>query len=136
MESIVQKKGQLSQEDTSFITNMDAKRYLESLKIDLVAQARYTVDMQEEMPDLQELVKIMTEFNPYNRAVASECLKSKFFDKVRVKELEKDAPCRIFLEIDSDDFCDYETGTNKKYTQEMLLKIIFDEVQQTKKERL
>ena len=37
MESIVQKKGQLSQEDTSFITNMDAKRYLESLKIDLVA---------------------------------------------------------------------------------------------------
>ena len=54
----------------------------------------------------------MTEFNPYNRAMPKECLKSKFFDKVRVSNLEEDAPYKVFLSVDSDDACDYESGTS------------------------
>jgi hypothetical protein len=39
----------------------------------------------------------MIEFNPYFRASPAECLKSPFFDDIRVKELEQPAPYKVHL---------------------------------------
>jgi hypothetical protein len=74
----------------------------------------------------------MTEFNPYNRAMPKECLKSKFFDKVRVSNLEEDAPYKVFLSVDSDDACDYESGTSMKYSKVQLLQMILEEATKTR----
>lgn len=60
----------------------------------------------------------MIEFNPYFRGTPSECLKNPYFDEIRVKELEQPAPCKIYLSVDADDACDYETGSSMKFTKE------------------
>ena len=42
----------------------------------------------------------MLEFNPDKRLKASQLIKNKIFDPIRVEEVEKDAPYRINLGID------------------------------------
>ena len=84
--------------------------------------------MIEEDPHLTQLLNMMLEFNPYLRATPQECLQSKFFDNIRVPDLEKPAPYKIYLPIDMDDACDYENGNVCKYSREQLQQMIFEEV--------
>ena len=53
--------------------------------------------MAKEDKNLVELLRSMIEFNPFLRASPSECLKSPFFDPIRVPQLEMPAPQKIFL---------------------------------------
>lgn len=91
--------------------------------------------MIEEDPHLTQLLNMMLEFNPYLRATPQECLQSKFFDSIRVAELERPAPFKIYLPIDNDESCDYENGNKSKYSKEQLQMMIFEEVKLIQKER-
>jgi hypothetical protein len=42
----------------------------------------------------------LLKFNPGQRLSVKSCLKQKFFDDIRVKELEREAPFRIYLGCD------------------------------------
>ena len=73
-------------------------------------------------------MKTMIEFNPFLRSSPAECLKSKFFDPIRVTQLEQPAPSKIFLEIDQEDACDYQSGASMKFSKEQILNMILLEV--------
>ena len=74
--------------------------------------------MAKEDKNLVELLRSMIEFNPFLRASPSECLKSPFFDPIRVPQLEMPAPQKIFLQIDQEDACDYQSGASMKFSKE------------------
>ena len=59
-------------------------------------------------PDLISLLKVLTEFNPYFRATASDCLKHKIFDQIRIPELERPAPYKIKISNDLSNMYDYD----------------------------
>jgi len=42
----------------------------------------------------------MLEYNPFYRPTARECLLNPIFDKIRVTQLEKDAPAQIDVDFD------------------------------------
>ncbi len=48
----------------------------------------------------------MLEFNPLNRPSAMQCLKSKLFDKIRIRDLEKCAENQVFVHMDKWDVSD------------------------------
>lgn len=50
----------------------------------------------------------MLKFNPNNRITATECLKNPMFDKIRLLELEIEAPNKIILDIDKEGVLDYD----------------------------
>lgn len=77
----------------------------------------------------------MTEFNPFLRATPSECLKSPYFDPIRVPQLEKNAPRKIFLEVDQEDACDYQSGASMKFPKEYILKMIWNEITEVREAR-
>ena len=50
----------------------------------------------------------MLKYNPGLRSSASDCLKSKIFDKIRVPVFERGAPFEIKMKIYDDGVYDYE----------------------------
>ena len=55
-------------------------------------------------PELLDILESMIQFNPFFRLTTKELLKKKIFDKIRQPLLEKPAPNKISVPIDSDDF--------------------------------
>ena len=84
--------------------------------------------MAQEDKNLVELLKSMIEFNPYFRSTASECLKCPYFDAIRVPQLEQQAPSKIYLEIDQEDACDYQSGASMKFSKDQIFSMILDEI--------
>ena len=70
----------------------------------------------------------MIKFNPFMRALPSECLQNPYFDSIRVPELEKPAPYKIFLQCDEEDACDYSSSATMKFTKDQLMEMIWKEV--------
>jgi serine/threonine protein kinase len=64
-------------------------------------------------PGLICLLKDLLEFNPYLRATASECLKHKIFDHIRIPDLERPAPFKIKINNDLSHMYDYEECETK-----------------------
>ena len=54
----------------------------------------------------------LVQFDPRKRKSAKECLESKMFDDIRVRELEKGAPFKIYLGCD--DNSDHVDNLNKE----------------------
>ena len=50
----------------------------------------------------------LLQFNPNNRFSAETCLKNPIFDKIRLPELEIEAPSTIILDIDKEGVLDYD----------------------------
>lgn len=82
-----------------------------------------------EMIDL--LMGLLT-FNPHFRMSASECLKSRLFDKVRKKDLENENPTpQVILDGFEKDTFDYENDRDgTKYTIEQLQEMVLQEVKE------
>lgn len=78
----------------------------------------------------------MIQFNPYLRNTAAECLKSPYFDNMRVKELEQPAPFKIFLKIDKDEACDYESGQSIGFSKIDFINMILEEVSIYRKQKM
>lgn len=56
----------------------------------------------------------MLQFNPYYRPTAKECLQHKVFDKIRVAGLESNAPFKINIDADRNEYkFDYEQPESK-----------------------
>ena len=64
----------------------------------------------------------MTEFNPYFRPSAKELLKNKIFDDIRLESIESDAPYKILVDIDRDEYLkpNYEDDEQNVYSSEEL----------------
>ena len=88
--------------------------------------------MQAYSEELGQVLKGLMEFNPYFRLTPKECLKSPLFDKIRVPILERDAPLKIFLDIDKDDAFDYHTQQSKEFTMPRLRQILLEEIHKVK----
>jgi len=68
--------------------------------------------------------------NPYFRFSASECLRSKLFDSVRMLQNEKSAPSKLILDVDTEDAFDYTIGKSTKYVIEDYVKMIEKEIEE------
>ena len=88
MKTIIDKLGALSEEDKSFITSEDARKYVSMLKSDSDVKDKFDKELEQEDPLYTELLKMIIEFNPFFRGTPSECLKCPIFDEIRVSELE------------------------------------------------
>lgn len=76
----------------------------------------------------------MLEFNPYFRITAKNALKSKLFDKIRLKEYEQPSPEKVKLEIYGESAFNYKDGTSEKYkTNADFKKILAKECAKVKK---
>jgi|TARA_B110000285_G_scaffold123349_1_gene139403 hypothetical protein len=84
--------------------------------------------MADEDQNLTDLLKSMVEFNPFLRAFPSECLQNPYFDPIRVPQLELPAPQKIFLQIDQEDACDYQSGASMKFSKDEIMQMIWREV--------
>lgn len=135
IECIINKLGQMKQEDLSFIINQDAKTYCSMQKPDKASKQAFDDEMVDQDKDLVQLLMSMIEFNPYYRSSPAECLKSPFFDPIRVPQLEQPAPTKIYLEIDQEDACDYQSGASMKFTKDQILKMILGEVDDVRAHR-
>ena len=51
---------------------------------------------------------------------AKQCIKNKIFDHIRVPELEKPAPFKINLDIDSEGSYDYDNNVDLKYQDQSI----------------
>lgn len=109
MIKIIGKLGKLAPEDTSFITDDAALEYCQSL-LPAVHSDGLAEVARGCSSELTAILKSLLEFNPFYRASAKDCLKSKIFDKIRVPALEEDAPFKITLDIDKEGAFDYENG--------------------------
>lgn len=69
--------------------------------------------------DAIALLRQMLEFNPYFRPSAYELLKSKFFDDIRCKQNQKQAPFKLLLDVDSDKNFDAAKSEFKMTNQEI-----------------
>lgn len=72
-------------------------------------------------PGLIALLKDLLEFNPFLRATASECLKHKIFDKIRIPDLERPAPFKIKINNDLSHMYDYEECETKGVNEEEMI---------------
>ena len=88
MKTIIDKLGALSDEDKSFITSEDAKKYVSMLKTDPEVKEKFEQELQQDDPQYTELLTKIIEFNPFFRGTPAECLKCPIFDEIRVPELE------------------------------------------------
>ena len=61
-------------------------------KVEEDQRLKFEQEIADEDKHLVELLKSMIEFNPYMRALPSECIKSPYFDPIRVPQLEMPAP--------------------------------------------
>ena len=78
--------------------------------------------------DLVSLVKRMLEFNPYFRIKASDALKNKAFDSIRVPHYEQPCSKKIVIKGYLESNFDYETLTSQKFkSTQSLLKVIAKE---------
>ena len=85
-------------------------------------------------PELVKLLSQMLEFNPYFRLTAKKALKSKLFDKIRLKEYEQPSPEKVKLEIYGDSGFNYKDGKSIKYkTYNDFKKILAKECAKIKK---
>jgi len=75
------------------------------------------------------------QFNPYFRWTPSELLKLSYFNDLRIPELEKSAPQKLKLEVDSDAAFDYENGESKMYAKKDYVAIIVKEAKSLNKHR-
>jgi len=86
-------------------------------------------------PKLVELVDNMLMLNPYFRWSPAECLKSEVFDSIRRPKLEKPAPAKLNLCVDSDDAFDYAQSKSLKYNRKEYLKMLMKEVDEVRTNR-
>ena len=72
------------------------------------------------------MLENMTEFNPYFRPTAKELLKHKIFDDIRLESIESDAPYKILVDIDRDEYLkpNYDDDEQNLYSTEELQKRI------------
>lgn len=70
------------------------------------------------------------------RFSASECLRSKIFDAIRIPAHEKSAPSKVMLDVDNDDAFDYNSGKSNKYAMEDYIKMIEREIEEVHAIRL
>jgi hypothetical protein len=59
----------------------------------------------------------LLEFNPHFRITASECLKNKLFDSMRIPKLEQNSSIQIDIVNDLTQYFDYESLENKMYNE-------------------
>ena len=74
--------------------------------------------------ELLEIITCCLEFNPYFRSSAAEIIKDKWFDDIRLEDIEHRANAKLQLEVDRDENFDYEIGEALLYTQNDLNEMI------------
>lgn len=103
--------GQQSADDTSFISVLEFQKYNSQL------QSKESKSLSHffphTCPELLTLLKDLLEFNPFFRATASDCLKHKMFDTIRIPELERPAPHKIKINNDLSNLYDYDECETK-----------------------
>ena len=65
------------------------------------------------------MLESMLQVNPYMRLSASELLKNPIFDGMRFKDLEKGCQNKVQLEVDSNQFYDYENEGPKNNNERL-----------------
>merc|ERR1712147_424995 len=96
----------LNEHDYSFLSDQTAIEYAEQVS----SQRNGTTlkkKFSETSAEAMEILEALLEFNHQYRTSAKECLKSKFFDDIRVERLERGAPYEIHLLCDGMDQYNY-----------------------------
>lgn len=116
----------------SFVQSSGTLEHLAGVCQGLPEQAASLLaNFQTELPDLDDLLKSMLEFNPCLRPSASELLSHKFFDDIRVADNEASSDKKLRLDVDSDEHFDLDS-CNFKFTDEELITKIYSKLQEYK----
>ena len=91
LQKIHQFLGNLIDEDFEFIEDSAGKQYAQSIKSSEPKDLFKIFHLTD--PKLVKILGQLLEFNPKKRISAERCLKNSIFDKFRVTQLEKPAPC-------------------------------------------
>lgn len=124
--------------DLAFIAHDKAKNYVQVLqdKAEKSGKKRHFLkDVSGSSTELKDMLENLIQLNPYFRWTPSELLKLPFFNDLRIPELEKSAPHKLKLDVDSDAAFDYENGESKMYKKADYIAIIVNEIKQANKER-
>ena len=104
---ILKEIGLQSPNDASYITDKEVLKYFNNVQSSIQVS-----DSNKKLTGLKkeyyEIIMSLLKFNPYHRVSAEACLKNPIFDKIRLEELETQAPYKIALDIDKDGILDYE----------------------------
>ena len=100
MSKIICNRGLNAEQDLSFIKNKESRAYVKFVSMESKGESNGFPSLENVNPDLQELCLKMLEFNPHMRWSAKECLKSRYFDDVRIKQLEKKSKQKVVLDTE------------------------------------
>lgn len=104
---IVKTRGNLTLEDTSFVTDEKAIEYLNLIKPKDHKKCFLDTLYPDIDPNMLALLKGMLEFNPHLRLTAKEALKSKLFDKIREPYYERPCKTKVCVSIYNEGYFDY-----------------------------
>ena len=113
--------------DLSFATDDDVLKYCDKIQKDLKPNTKFEDALKNHDPLLRDLLRGMLEVNPYFRWSPSECLRSPYFDDIRVLSLEKLSSEKLKLDVDQNGAFDYEDTLRAKLSKEEHLLMIWNE---------
>jgi serine/threonine protein kinase len=105
---VIGKQDELS--DCSFIIDEGVMKYQQRIQATFRLNSNKLSEIYFKSNSmLVQLLREMLQFNPYYRPTAKECLQHKIFDHIRVAGLESNAPFKINIDADRNEYkFDYE----------------------------
>mmetsp|Transcript_35701 Transcript_35701/g.54635 ORF Transcript_35701/g.54635 Transcript_35701/m.54635 type:complete len:180 (-) Transcript_35701:27-566(-) len=134
----IDKIKKIDESDLAFVTHEEARNYVQVLQeksMSATKRKHFLEEVPSSSTELKDILENLIQLNPYFRWTPSELLKLPFFNDLRIPDLEKSAPQKLKLEVDSDQAFDYENGVSKQYTKKDYIAIIVKEANFVHKSR-